>query len=94
MSTPGSEIPTPSVTRRKYPRASTQKMATIFISPETPPIRCAVLDMSVSGAGISLWVGSTFGIPNNFELQVDGEPAKRHCRVAWMKPHKLGVEFK
>jgi hypothetical protein len=52
-----------------------------------------VLDTSLGGAGLSLWVGSTFGLPDTFELEIDGEP-RRLCRVAWTQPHKLGVEFK
>jgi hypothetical protein len=80
-------------TRRKYPRTSSQKMATIHTKPGAPPVRCAVLDTSLGGAGLSLWVGSTFGLPDTFELEIDGE-RRRLCRVAWTQPHTLGVEFK
>jgi hypothetical protein len=79
------------LTRRKYPRTSVQQAATIIVAPDLPPIRCTVIDISATGAG--LWVGSRFGIPNTFDLLIDGDPTKRACTVAWIKPHKLGVEF-
>jgi hypothetical protein len=64
----------------------------IVVAPNLPPIRCTVIDISVSGAG--LWVGSTFGIPDNFDLFIDGDLTKRACRVMWKEQHKLGVQFK
>jgi hypothetical protein len=81
----------PALTRRKYPRTSIQQAATIIVAPDLPPIICTIIDISPTGAG--LWVGSTFGIPNTFDLFIDGDPTKRACKVAWAEPHKLGVEF-
>jgi hypothetical protein len=83
----------PVLSSRKHPRSPCKIPAMIFVSRELPPIKCTVIDISDGGAGISLWVGSTFGIPDKFELQIEGERERRPCRVAWMKPHTLGVEF-
>jgi hypothetical protein len=81
----------PSLARRKYPRTSTQQAATIIIAVDLPPITCTVVDISASGAG--LWVGSTLGIPNTFDLLIEGDSTKRTCKVVWKEPHKLGIEF-
>jgi hypothetical protein len=79
------------LTGRKHQRTLSQKAAMIHIAPELPAIRCTVIDISVSGAG--LWVGSTFGVPGTFKLAIEGDSAWRVCKVAWVQPHKLGVEF-
>jgi hypothetical protein len=50
-----------------------------------------VLDLTPQGAGLS--VGTTFGVPQVFQLMVDGEKASRHCRVVWTDDKKLGVSF-
>jgi hypothetical protein len=77
---------------RRHSRSSSQQPAMIIVASNLPAIRCTVIDISVAGAG--LWVGSTFGIPDNFDLQIDGDLTRRACRVVWKEPHKLGVQFK
>ena len=52
---------------------------------------CTVSDLSTRGAGLSFV--STFGIPRQFQLLVDGEPHARHCRVIWSEGSRLGVQF-
>jgi hypothetical protein len=64
----------------------------IIVAPNLPPVRCTVIDITVAGAG--LWFGSTFGVPDKFDLLIDGHSMKRPCRVVWKEPHKIGVQFK
>jgi hypothetical protein len=91
MSVSSIENGPPALTRRKYPRTSIQQAAKIIVATDLPPIMCTIIDISATGAGI--WVGSTFGIPNTFNLLTDGDSTKHVCRVVWTEPHKLGVEF-
>ena len=83
----------PVLSSRKHPRTPCRLPAKIIVSAKLPPIPCTVIDISEGGAGLSLWVGSTFGIPTTFELVIEGDATRRTCRVAWMQPHTLGVEF-
>jgi len=64
----------------------------IIVASNLPPIRCTVVNISEEGAG--LWVGSTFGIPDNFDLLTEGDSMKHPCRVVWKEAHKFGVQFK
>ena len=66
--------------------------AMIIVASHLPPIRCTVINISEEGAG--LWVGSTFGIPDGFDLLIDGDATRRRCRAVWRETHKLGVHFK
>ena len=93
MEVPSIESAFPCITGRKSPRTLCQKAAMIVVTPELPVIRCTVIDISESGAGLSLQIGSTLGIPDTFDLFIDGDPKKYACRVAWKQPHKIGVEF-
>ena len=94
MAAPSVATDFPVLTSRRYPRTACQIPAEIFISSKVPPIKCMVMDISDGGAGLCLWVGSTFGVPESFDLAIEGEPGRRTCRVAWKQPHKLGVEFR
>jgi hypothetical protein len=78
---------------RKHSRTRCRWPAKIIVSAKAPPIPCLVVDISPGGAGLSLWVGSTFGIPRSFELEIEGNPIRCACRVAWMERNALGVEF-
>ena len=40
---------------------------------------CSVYNLTSTGAGPH--VGTTFGLPRVFQLNVDGEPQARHCRA-------------
>jgi PilZ domain len=52
---------------------------------------CTVSDLSTRGAGLTF--ASTFGVPNQFQLVIDGEQYARHCRVVWTDGKRLGVQF-
>jgi hypothetical protein len=78
---------------RKHVRLpGNNKAAVIHIGPGQMPIMCTVADISDGGAGLT--VVALKGIPDNFELQIKGEDARRSCKVAWRKgPNRLGVSF-
>jgi hypothetical protein len=76
---------------RRSARSPAQRPSKIIIGPNLPPILCTVID--VADGGVGLWIGTTFGIPDQFELLIEGELARRVCRVAWKDSHKLGVSF-
>jgi hypothetical protein len=86
------EKPQPFIAVRTLSRIPTQRPAIIIVASNLPPIMCTVIDISEAGAG--LWVGSTFGIPDNFDLLIEGDSIKRACRVIWKETHKFGVQFK
>ncbi len=84
--------PPPLIAVRRHSRSPAQQPAMIIVASNLPPIRCTVINTSEEGAG--LWVGSTFGIPDNFDLLIDGDLMRRPCRAVWKETHKLGVQFK
>jgi hypothetical protein len=93
MDVPSIENEFPTLTGRKHPRTLSQKAA-IVIAPESPVIKCTVIDISESGAGLSIRMGTTVGIPDTFDLVIEGDPKKYVCRVVWKQAYKIGVEFK
>ena len=54
-------------------------------------VSCSVNDLTPRGAGLS--VVSSFGLPQVFQLAIDGEERARHCKVIWTDGKKLGVSF-
>jgi len=77
--------------RRREPRVGIYKRGRIKFGATGTELPCTVLDLTLSGAGLS--VGSTFGLPQVFQLAIDGEAGTRHCRVIWTDNKKLGVSF-
>jgi hypothetical protein len=75
--------------KRIAPRRRVLKTAFIIISEKAPKLECTVRNMSESGA--ALLVSTTIGIPQNFDLVVDG--TRRHCRAQWRTDTKIGVMF-
>lgn len=62
-----------------------------LITDQGPPIPCAILNMSETGAAIRLSV-SDQSCPTRFTLQpLDGLP--RRCEVRWRRDDLVGVEF-
>jgi hypothetical protein len=77
--------------RRREFRTRTNLRGAIKFGATGKELPCTVLDLTPQGAGLS--VGTTFGVPQVFQLMVDGEKASRHCRVVWTDDKKLGVSF-
>ena len=77
--------------RRREPRVGIYKRGVIKFGATGTELPCTVVDLTSSGAGLS--VGTTFGLPQVFQLAIDGETETRHCRVVWTDIKKLGVSF-
>lgn len=75
--------------RRQVPRRTVLKGGRIAFNDGRSTIDCKVRNLSTRGA--KLVVSSVVGIPDSFELLLDG--ARQPCRVTWKTPEKLGVEF-
>ncbi len=72
------------------PHAPTHTAGKIIIS-GVPSISCAIMDISTQGAALK--VASVFGIPETFDLLIEANPARRHCKVIHKAPNKLEVLF-
>jgi len=77
---------------RKKPRRQFHYNAKILIDKKTPPIACTIVDISESGARLSLERDEE--LPQTFVLllTVNGG-ARRHCRVVWRTGLTVGVAF-
>lgn len=54
-------------------------------------ISCVV--RNVSEAGAALDVASPLGIPDEFDLLIEADGFRRHCRVMWRTERRIGVSF-
>jgi len=75
--------------KRAVPRRRVLKTAFIVVSSNQPKIECAVRNISDTGAALE--VSTTFGIPSNFDLIIDG--ARHHCQSVWRTETKIGIMF-
>jgi hypothetical protein len=71
------------------PRKRILKSAQIILSDKAPKIECAVRNLSTKGA--CLHVSTTYGIPVNFDVIIEG--ARRSCRSVWRTDTKIGIAF-
>lgn len=53
---------------------------------------CTIANLSRFGAALNV-IGSTEGIPNQFELVVANETAVRRCAVVWRNGRRVAVAF-
>ena len=65
------------------------KNAQIVLSDRAPKLECAV--RNISDAGACLQVSTTYGIPANFDVIIEG--ARRLCRSIWRTDTKIGITF-
>jgi hypothetical protein len=75
--------------RRRGGRVRTLKSAKILFNNHYSVIDCTVRNLSSSGA--CLQVASSVGIPERFDMILDG--MTRPCRTVWRRERQLGVEF-
>ena len=75
--------------QRRHPRSRTLKAAKILFNNHYSVIDCTVRNLSSSGA--CLHVASSLGIPDTFDVVLDG--VTRPCRAVWRRERQLGVEF-
>lgn len=77
---------------RKKPRRSFHYNAKILTDKDSPPIACAISDVSASGARLNL--ESDVELPAEFVLLLTPNGgARRHCRVIWRDGLLVGVKF-
>ena len=77
---------------RRKPRRNFHYNASVLIDGTSPPRRCAIADISATGARIVLQC--EYELPERFLLLLtaSGE-ARRHCRLVWRDGLAAGVEF-
>jgi hypothetical protein len=77
---------------RKKPRRQFHYNAQIFTDKETPPVACAISDISQAGARLTLEREEK--LPDTFTLLLTANGgARRHCRVIWREGVTIGVQF-
>lgn len=81
-----STIPTE---RRMRARKRIFRRAQIALTEKAPKLDCAVRDISEQGARLS--VSTTFGLPQQFDVIIDG--TRRRGRSIWRTYTELGVTF-
>ena len=81
----------PEPDNRHSQRRSTLKGGRIVFNAGRSTIDCTVRNLSSRGA--KLQVTSVIGIPETFDLFLEGH-ARQPCRVAWRSLKELGVEFR
>jgi hypothetical protein len=75
--------------KRTIFRKRVLKTAQIVLSEKAPKLDCSIRNLSDTGA--CLQVSTTYGIPTNFEIIIDG--TRRHCHSVWRTDTKIGVMF-
>jgi hypothetical protein len=83
-------LTSPEPDNRQSQRRSTLKGGRIVFNAGRSTIDCKVRNLSSRGA--KLQVTSVIGIPDTFDLVLDGH-AGQPCRVAWRSLKELGVAF-
>jgi hypothetical protein len=54
-------------------------------------IDCMVRNVSMRGA--CLLLPSVVGVPQAFDLVIEGETASRPCKMIWHAQNRIGIEF-
>jgi hypothetical protein len=76
--------------RRKVPRQRALKGAKLLLG-KLSVFDCVVRNISDAGAGVEL--PYTLDVPDKIDIRFFGNASMRHCRCAWRKLSKMGVEF-
>lgn len=77
--------------KRNAQRRTTLKGGKIVFNAGRSTIDCTVRNLSSAGA--KLQVSSVVGIPDTFDLVLDGH-SKQPCRIKWRRLKEIGVEFR
>jgi len=75
--------------KRTIFRKRVLKTAKIVLGEKAPKLDCSIRNLSDTGA--CLQVSTTYGIPTNFEIIIEG--TRRHCHSVWRTDTKIGVMF-
>ena len=84
-------LPTPQSENRQAQRRTTLKGGSIVFNGGRSTIDAKVRNLSAKGA--KLQVSSVVGIPDTFDLLLEGH-SRQPCRVVWRTLKELGVEFR
>ena len=76
--------------KRRSARRRILKTGYIVFSNKAPKLECAVRNISETGA--LLQVSATAGIPNSFDVIIDG--VRRRCSVVRNTETRLGIAFR
>jgi hypothetical protein len=76
--------------RRLVPRHQTSQVGKIILHQRRPDTVCVVRD--ISPAGGLLFMSNAYGLPEEFNLQMDGY--SRRCIARWRRLDRIGVQFK
>src|SRR5262245_63342967 len=74
--------------RRIAPRYKTFKGGRV-VWRDGSSVECIIRNISDTGANIEV----RSPVPPVFDLEFDADKARRTCRVAWYRPHRIGVRF-
>ena len=77
--------------RRHTPRARTLRAGKILINNKRSVIDCMIRNVSARGA--CLLLPSVVGVPQMFDLMIEGEAASRPCKMIWHAQNRIGIEF-
>jgi hypothetical protein len=75
--------------RRLCSRRRVYKTALLIVSDKAPRLECAAKNVSQHGARMA--VSTTYGIPSDFDLVING--VRRRCRSVWRTDTQMGVAF-
>jgi hypothetical protein len=78
------------MSEKKPPSARIPKIGSIIIG--RAKLTCTVASLSGFGAALDV-IGSTEGIPDQFELTIATETTARRCVVVWRDRRRLAVAF-
>ena len=84
-------ITEPQTEQRSAPRRIALKGGHIVFNGGRSTIDCTVRNLSSKGA--KLQVSSVVGIPDTFDLLLQGH-TKQPCRIKWRRLKEIGVEFR
>jgi diguanylate cyclase (GGDEF)-like protein len=77
--------------RRHAARTRSLLAGKILLNGQRSVIDCLVRNLSPQGA--CLQVASVVGIPQTFDLQIDGEKNVRPCAAVWRARDRIGIDF-
>ena len=75
--------------QRRHFRKRVFRLAHIVLSEKAPKLECAALDLSTQG--VRLRLSTTYGIPHEFDVIVDGK--RTRGRSVWRTNTEMGVMF-
>ena len=82
--------PSVSSERRLFPRRRALRGGRMVFNSASSTINCTL--RNISDAGARLDVASVLGVPDVFDLKLEGQP-RRSCEVVWRNSGAIGVVF-